>query len=89
MIRGPHVSRFLRLGAFGSGLIFRTAGSGPTWQWTFNSNNHLSADVIYDAAGNTIADPSNMYTYDAENRVISVYNQTTGRWFWNSLSTEN
>ena len=56
----------------------RTAGSGPTWLWTFDTNNHLAAYATYDSAGNVIADSSNTYTYDAENRLISVYNQTAG-----------
>ena len=56
----------------------RTAGSGPTWLWTFDTNNHLAAYATYDSAGNVIVDSSNTYTYDAENRLISVYNQTAG-----------
>ena len=51
-----------------------TAGSGPGPSYTFDSKNHISGSgIIYDAAGNITNDGlGNTYTYDAENRVITV-----------------
>ena len=54
-----------------------TAGSGFTSLWSFaDYSNQISnsAYVTYDAAGNITWDDANTYTYDAENRIISVMN---------------
>ena len=52
-----------------------TAGSGYNSLWSFSDyNNQISSDVTYDAAGNIISDDANAYTYDAENRIISLTN---------------
>lgn len=41
---------------------------------SFDANNHIAAGngVTYDAAGNVTNDGSHSYTYDAENRLVSV-----------------
>ena len=51
-----------------------TAGTGGSAQYSFNSNNQISGSgVTYDAAGNMMTDGlGNTYTYDAENRLVSV-----------------
>lgn len=51
-----------------------TAGSGPSPQYPFNGSNQISASgVLYDAAGNVTSDGlGNTYTYDAENRLITM-----------------
>ena len=54
-----------------------TAGSGYTSLWNFSdSNNQISSYATYDAAGNIISDDANAYTYDAENRIISLTNSS-------------
>ena len=53
-----------------------TAGSGYTSLWNFNSSNQISSYATYDAAGNIISDDANAYTYDAENRIISLTNSS-------------
>jgi RHS repeat-associated protein len=47
---------------------------GPAPQYSFNGNNQITASgVVYDAAGNVTNDGlGNTYTYDAENRLISM-----------------
>jgi RHS repeat-associated protein len=50
-----------------------TAGEGPQPQYTFsNSNNNRIDGYSYDAAGNILNDSFHSYTYDAENRIITV-----------------
>jgi RHS repeat-associated protein len=45
----------------------------------FDANNHIvGSGVTYDAAGNVINDGSNALVYDAENRVTSASNSTSG-----------
>src|SRR5579871_1780478 len=49
-----------------------TSGGGPQPQYTFdNGNNHVDG-WSYDAEGNLLNDTIHSYTYDAENRIISV-----------------
>jgi RHS repeat-associated protein len=56
-----------------------TAGSGYTSLWDFSdAKNQISSYATYDAAGNTMSDNVNTYTYDAENRLISMYNSYVG-----------
>ncbi len=59
-----------------------TAGSGPNPDYTFNTStnriNNSGADVTYDALGNVLNDGvSDAFTYDAENRAISLSSGTT------------
>jgi RHS repeat-associated protein len=51
-----------------------TAGIGPSPQYSFDANNHVlpTNGITYDAAGNVINDTAHSYSYDAENRLISV-----------------
>jgi hypothetical protein len=53
-----------------------TAGSGIQPQYNFNANNQIDiSGVLYDAAGNVTNGGygiGNTYTYDAENRIITV-----------------
>jgi hypothetical protein len=47
-------------------------------QLSFNSNNQIAiVGFAYDCAGNLIMDANNCYTFDAENRVVSVAPQTS------------
>jgi len=48
--------------------------TGPQPQYNFDSKNRITtaSGIIYDAAGNVINDGTNTYTYDAENRMITV-----------------
>lgn len=47
-------------------------GSGPQPQYNFDKNNH-AAGVTNDADGNVLNDGINKYTYDAENRLLTLY----------------
>jgi RHS repeat-associated protein len=53
-----------------------TSGTGITQLLTFNSNNQVASNT-YDALGNTLNDGSYTYTYDAENRPITVSGGTS------------
>jgi len=50
---------------------------GPSFAYVFNANNQITnGGVVYDAAGNMIADENqNTYTYDDENRLVTVGGQ--------------
>jgi RHS repeat-associated protein len=62
-----------------------TAGAGPSPQYSFDANNHITAaGLIYDAAGNETNDTFHTYTYDAENRVTAVDGGTTGTYVYNA-----
>ena len=49
-------------------------GQPPQPQYNFDSKNRITSasGIIYDAAGNVINDGTHTYTYDAENRMITV-----------------
>jgi RHS repeat-associated protein len=50
-----------------------TAGSVLSDAIPFDtSTNHATANLAYDAAGNVTSDSVHLYTYDAENRVVTV-----------------
>jgi RHS repeat-associated protein len=53
-----------------------TSGTGITKLLTFNTNNQVASNT-YDALGNTLNDGTNTYTYDAENRLITVSGGTS------------
>jgi RHS repeat-associated protein len=57
-----------------------THGSGTPSSLGFDANNHITASfsVTYDAAGDTTYDGTTTYTYDAEHRVITASNGTSG-----------
>jgi RHS repeat-associated protein len=54
-----------------------TAGTCNSFHATVGTNNRLASPYTYDAAGNMTFDGSHSYTYDAENRIISVDGGTT------------
>ena len=60
---------------------------GPAPQYTFNGNNQITTSgVTYDAAGNVSTDGlGNTYTYDAENRVISMGGNKTASYVYDGL----
>ena len=59
---------------FGNRLQQNAPQGGPAPQYIFDANNRISGSgVLYDAAGNITNDGlGNTYTYDAENRLITV-----------------
>jgi RHS repeat-associated protein len=53
-------------------------GAPSSVSFSFDGDNRLSTEgYIYDAAGNLVMDNLNCYTYDAENRLVSVAPETT------------
>jgi RHS repeat-associated protein len=48
------------------------SGSCPAPQYSFNGNGNRIDGFSYDAAGNLLSDGTHNYSYDAENRIISV-----------------
>jgi RHS repeat-associated protein len=60
---------------------------GPAPQYNFNSNNQITTSgVLYDAAGNVTNDGlGNSYTYDAENRVISMTGNNSASYVYDAL----
>jgi RHS repeat-associated protein len=65
-----------------------TAGEGPTPQYTFDVNNHITGSGIsYDAAGNITNDGlGHAYTYDAENRVVAVDGGNTASYVYDAMN---
>jgi RHS repeat-associated protein len=55
-----------------------------TFLGTFNGNNNRVDGFSYDAAGNLLADATHTYSYDAENRLISVDNGTTATYSYDA-----
>ena len=53
-------------------VTLATSGSVPTNQISSVTNNGTTSGYIYDAMGNVTNDGQHGYTYDAENRVVSV-----------------
>lgn len=49
-----------------------TAGTGPQPNYSFDTHNHITSGVTYDAAGNMTNDGTNNYGFDALNRVKSI-----------------
>jgi RHS repeat-associated protein len=63
-----------------------TAGACGAFHATVGTNNRLSgAPYQYDAAGNMTHDASHSYTYDAENRLISVDGGSTATYVYDAL----
>ncbi len=62
----------------------QNGGPGPQPQYTFDTYNRIASGngVSYDAAGNVINDGFHTYTYDAENRMISVDGGTTASYVY-------
>jgi RHS repeat-associated protein len=52
--------------------------TGPQPQYNFDAKNRITtaSGIIYDAAGNVINDGTHTYSYDAENRMITVDGST-------------
>jgi RHS repeat-associated protein len=62
-----------------------TSGTCNTFNVTADANNRLpGAPYQYDAAGNMIHDASHSYTFDAENRVISVDSGATAKYVYDA-----
>jgi len=54
---------------------YGTGNSCPAPQYNSDGNNHMTGSGYnYDAAGNLTMDPFHSYTYDAENRLVSIDN---------------
>ncbi len=71
-----------------------SAGTGPAPQYTFNSYNQITGappsctaanSYCYDAAGNLLNDSFHQYSYDAENRLISVDGGATKTYKYDAL----
>jgi len=63
-----------------------TGGTCNTFHASVDANNRLSgAPYTYDAAGNMTHDASHSYTYDAENRLISVDGGATATYLYDAL----
>jgi len=60
--------------------------SGPTDVHSFNAKNQIASGTNYDAAGNVIWDGTHLYSYDAENNVVSVDNGASGVYTYNALN---
>jgi RHS repeat-associated protein len=60
---------------------------GPAPQYSFNGNNQITGSgVLYDAAGNVTNDGlGNTYTYDAENRLISMSGTNSASYVYDAL----
>jgi len=63
-----------------------TTGSGPNPSYTFDANNHItSSGIVYDAAGNITNDGlGHTYTYDAENRLLTVAGATSASYVYDA-----
>ena len=64
-----------------------TAGTGPNPSYTFDANNRISGSgVVYDAAGNITNDGlGHTYTYDAENRLLTVAGAASANYVYDSI----
>src|SRR5262249_50624271 len=63
-----------------------TSGTCNTFHQAADTNNRLSGSPYqYDSAGNMIHDASHSYTYDAENRLISVDGGVTASYAYDSM----
>jgi len=64
-----------------------TTGSGPNPSYTFDANNHItSSGIVYDAAGNITNDGlGHTYTYDAENRLLTVAGSSSATYLYDAL----
>jgi RHS repeat-associated protein len=60
---------------------------GPAPQYSFNTNNQISGSgVVYDAAGNVSNDGlGNSFTYDGENRMITVSGSNPGTYVYDAF----
>lgn len=61
-----------------------TGGSCFTLSVSVGTNNRLGSPYTYDAAGNMIYDGAHSYTYDAENRLISVDGGSTATYIYDA-----
>jgi RHS repeat-associated protein len=59
---------------------FQQGGSAPTNRIGSVTNNGLPVNYTYDAAGNVTNDGAHSYTYDAENRLVSVDGGATAQY---------
>jgi RHS repeat-associated protein len=63
-----------------------TGGSCLTFHQTVNTQNRLAnSPYQYDAAGNLISDGTHTYSYDAENRLVSVDGGSTSNYSYDAL----
>ncbi len=58
-----------------------TLGTGPNPVYTFDAKNRITgSSITYDAAGNVMNGGTHSYTYDAENRIITVDGGVTAQY---------
>ncbi len=64
-----------------------TTGSGPNPSYTFDATNHISGSgIIYDAAGNITNDGlGNSYSYDGENRSLTVTGSSSASYVYDAV----
>jgi RHS repeat-associated protein len=66
----------------GEGWTYTGSGSGPgmptSSSASYTAPTNQTGSLVYDAAGNVIADGLNQYAYDAEGRLCAVGNNSTG-----------
>jgi RHS repeat-associated protein len=61
------------------------AGSGPQPSYSFDTHNHQTGGVTYDAAGNMTYDGNNTYTFDALNRLTSISGSASLNYVFDAL----
>jgi hypothetical protein len=63
-----------------------TAGSGPSWSASFNTQNNEVIGYSYDAAGNLVNDGTHTYQYDAKGNILNADGGSTAAYTYDALN---